>query len=374
MAGAAPQQNQPDGSMSVLWGIAALFAAIGVVWTLYKKFLVGVYFKIKLFEIGVISYFTNSLDDVRTAINSADLNLVTFQDVMRVGEVVGNYLRIPSAILLFVLAAVIYFTNSTRVFKRTYSMRDLAQLEKNNWPQITPVVNLDLINTDIDKGPWAMALTPMQFCKRYNLIEERRRPTQEGMLRKDRGQIDAVLKRGAATRLFTVQLGPLWPGIDKLPPHARALFAVFAARINSDGKASAALLSSMSASAAGKLDFSGADELCKKYQNTKIVQHIIESHAYMLTVMAAMLAGARMDGVQASADFLWLKPVDRRLWYMLNTVGRQTPFPEVAGPFAHWTAEREMGKKLIIPFVEEATNGLEVALKEIIYRPDEKSE
>ncbi len=35
-----------------------------------------------------------------------------------------------------------------------------------NWPQITPVLDLDLIKTDIDKGPWAMAMTPMQFCKR----------------------------------------------------------------------------------------------------------------------------------------------------------------------------------------------------------------
>lgn len=84
-----------------------------------------------------------------------------------------------------------------------------------------------------------------------------------------------------------------------------------------------------------------------------------------------MLHGARADGVQASSDFLWLKPIDRRMWYVLNTVGRQTPFVEAAGVFAHWRAEKEMGKRIVVPMVEEATNALELALKEIVYKPDE---
>jgi intracellular multiplication protein IcmP len=374
MAGAAQQPNQSDNSMAVVWGIAALFAAGGVIWTVFKKQLVTFYFKLKLFEISIISLFTNKLDDVRATILASDPSSFTLQDVMHVGEAVGNYLRIPFVLIILVLAVVVYLGNSTRIFKRTYNMRDLAQLEKANWPQITPVINLDLIGTDIDKGPWAMALTPMQFCKRYNLIEERRRQPQEGMSRKERAQIEAILKRGAANKLFVVQLGPIWPGINKLPPHVKALFAAFAARINNDSQGAANLFAAMNVSSATKLNFSSADALCKKHESTKLVQAIVQSHAYLLTVMAEMLAAARSDGVQASADFLWLKPYDRRLWYMLNTVGRQTPFVEVAGPFAHWVAEKEMGKKLIVPFVEEATNALEVALKDIIYKPDEAEE
>jgi intracellular multiplication protein IcmP len=107
-----------------------------------------------------------------------------------------------------------------------------------------------------------------------------------------------------------------------------------------------------------------------KHESSKLVQEVLSKHAYVLTMMAAMLLLARTDGVQASADFLWLKPIDRRLWYMLNTVGRQTPFVEVAGPFAHWVAEREIGRKLLIPMVEEATNALEGSLKEIIYQSE----
>lgn len=119
-----------------------------------------------------------------------------------------------------------------------------------------------------------------------------------------------------------------------------------------------------------QLNFKGVDELCKKHEGSPAIQKIVQSHAYILTVMASLLIAARDDGVQASADFLWLKTRDRRLWYMLNTVGRQTPFVEIAGPFAHWLAERELGRKLVVPMVDEATNALELALKDVIYRPD----
>jgi len=45
---------------------------------------------------------------------------------------------------------------------------------------------------------------------------------------------------------------------------------------------------------------------------------------------------------------------------------------EIAGPFAHWLAEKELGKAILVPMVEEATNALDIALKEIIYRSDEE--
>ncbi len=231
-------------------------------------------------------------------------------------------------------------------------------------------MKLDLVKTDIDIGPWAMALAPMPFCKKNNLLIEHKRPIVEGMARKEWNKIEVTLKRGLANKLFATQLGPLWGGTSRLPPHMKALFAIFAARLNGDGKAMD-LLKQLNISCTTKLNFKGIDELCKKHESSKLVQQIIKSHAYVLTVMAAMLVGARQDGVQASADFLWLKPVDRRLWYVLNTVGRQTPFCEVAGVFAHWVAEREMGKALIVPMIDEATNALEKALSEIIYKPDE---
>lgn len=371
---AAPQQsgNQPESS-GFLWIVGAILAGGGIIWFSFKKQIVAAYFTFKLWEINLISLFTHRLDDVQSYILNANPGSLTFSDVVKVGQAVGDYLRIPFVIILFILSIIVYFANSTREFKRVYSMKDLAELEKANWPQITPVLKLDLAKTDIDKGPWAMALTPMQFCKRHKLIEEYRRQRQEGMSRKEWNRVEANLKRGLATKIFALQLGPLLKSVDALPLHVKALFAVFAARYNNDTKAAAKLLADISVSSDTKLNFAGVDELFNKHKDTKGVKKIINSHGYVLTLMASMLEAAREDGVQASADFLWLKPVDRRMWYMLNTVGRQTPFVEVAGPFAHWVAEKEFGKKLIVPMVEEATNALELALKEIVYQPDDDS-
>lgn len=383
MAGAAQGGGQGggDNSYGIIWGIAAIFAAMAGIWWTFKVQLITFYLTIKLYELNVLSFIGNLLnhayyfEPLRQTVLSARAmaGSISFNDLITIGNSVGVWWRIPFVVILSILAVIVYVSNTTRVYKRTYSMKDFAKLESKNWPQITPVVNLDLIKTDIDTGPWAMALTPMQFCKKFKLLEEVRAQRREGESRKERGRIEAVLKRGEANQVFAMQLGPLWAGSNRLPPYARALFAAFAARINADTAPAAKLINQLATSCLDKtMDFSGTDELLKKHENTKLVQQVVQSHAYVSTVMAAMLLSARDDGVQASADFLWLKPLDRRLWYTLNTVGRQTPFVEVAGIFAHWVAEREASRKLMVPMVEEATNALEVALKEVVYKPDEE--
>lgn len=375
MAG-APQQGGggQDNSAGILWGIAALFVFVGGVWFVFKEQMIGAYLALKMYEVNILNalsgdrYLTLASQIQYAMGHAAGLK---FNEVMTLGANVGTYVRYPFVIILVILGLVVLFTNTTRVFKRNYSMKVLAQLEQSNWPQISPVIGLDLLKADINTGPWAMAMTPMQFCKRYNLLQEVRPQRTEGMRRSDWDKIDVVLKRGDINRLFIMQLGPLWQGVDKLPPYARALFAAFAARVNADADGSKLLLQ-MASTCRTKLNYAGTDALLKKHYNTKLIQKVVQSHAYMLTIMAAMLERARDDGVQASADFLWLKPLDRRMWYTLNTVGRQTPFIEVAGIFAHWVAEKEAGKKLIMPMVEEATNAVELALKDIVYKRDEE--
>jgi intracellular multiplication protein IcmP len=368
-----------DHSTGILWGVAALFAALGVIWYVFKVQIISFYLTIKLYEVAFFSYFASLLrhPDYFTPLQNAIIaarasaSQLTYQDLMHLGSSVGTWFRIPFVIILIVLAVIVYVSNTARMYRRTYTMKDFIQLESKNWPQITPITRLDLIKTDIDTGPWAMALTPMQFCKKYHLLEEVQSKHHGGMIRKDRGRIEVVLKRGEANKIFALQLGPLWGGTKRLPPYVRALFAVFAARINGDSAAAEKLLLQMSSSSLEKeINVSGMDVLLKKHEHSKLVQQIIASHAYVSTVMAQMLLTAREDGVQASSDFLWLKPKDRRLWYTLNTVGRQTPFIEVAGIFAHWVAEKEAGRKLIVPMVEEATNAVEVALREVVYVPD----
>jgi intracellular multiplication protein IcmP len=310
------------------------------------------------------------MTDEIAIIKATSPQTVTPEQLGAIASVIGNAIKYPVAVILGILAVTIYLSNPNIRYKKTYSMQSLVDAEQANWPQITPVAGMNLIETDIDQGVWAMALTPMQFAKKYQLLQEERVISEDTFSGKPK--ITVTVRRDEAYRTFSMQLGRYFKSPERLNTHTRALFAVFAARINRDRDGATKLLLQISASAkTGKLDFSGTDALLAKHKDNKLVAKTMQNHAFTVTVMATLLQIARADGVLASADFLWLKPIDRTLWYTLNCVGRQVPFAEVAGIFAHWLAERKIGRKLSVPMVEEAVNGLELAIKEAVYVPDE---
>lgn len=371
--GAAPQSGQNDDSLSPIWVSIGLIVLAMAIWYFFSDYIVLITLKIKLGQAYLISLFTEGLNwDIRW-MQEVDPKTVRFEELQDVSNVVGSYARFPYAILLGIFAVILSLSKSAKAFRNIYNMKKLAEAEKVNWPQITPVLGLDLIKQDIHEGPWAMALTPMQFAKKHQLVVEQKEKLKNKVVSR-KARIKSKLLKGPAAKVFAMQLGAYWTGIAQLNPPTKALFAAFAAKANHDSAACTRLLSQIAKSAAPgvkQLDFRGTDELLKKYFDTRPVQKVLAKHAYVYTVMASLLEAARADGVLATADFLWLKPIERRLWYTLNSVGRQTPFVEVAGIFAHWLAEKEFGSKLYVPVIEQAVNGLEIALQEIVYQVEE---
>lgn len=365
------QSQQGDNSLAALWLTVLLFLTLGLIWYFAHAYIVAFVFKIKLLQAETLSLFTSALDSTITAIRTTDPGAVDFDQMADISTRIGNYIRYPFIALLLLFAIVLYLSDVKMKYRATYSMKSLADAEQSNWPQIKPVLKLDLISQDIEEGPWAMAMTPMQFAKKHRLLQEEPIILTEQTLR-HKAKPSVTVIGGKAKQVFTLQLGRYWEGIERLNDHTKALFAIFAARINRDRDGAAQLLRQIAVSAASnKLDFSGTQVLLNKHKNSSGVRKLADKHAFVLTMMATMLEKARNDGVIATADFLWLKPIDRTLWYMLNSVGRQTPFVEVSGCFAHWLAEKEFGAKIMVPMVDEAVTALEVAVKEIIYVPDE---
>jgi intracellular multiplication protein IcmP len=369
----APQQSSGgENSMTPLWVIAAIGVVIFLTWYFFHAQIVMATFKFKLWEINLLSLFTNSLQPLATQIKQmgpANFDAVGYQEFFNVCNEVGLVVRYPVVALLGIFAVVLFLSHASMRYRKLYSMNRLVEEERENWPQITPIASLDLVSLHVDEGPWAMAMTPMQFAKKHQLLQEER---AVGTTLKRSG-VDVSVRRNEAYRIFSLQLGPYWTRVEDLNIHTRALFAVFAARANRDRDGASKLLMQIAASThSGQLDFSGTDELLNKHKNFKPVLKVVQRHAFVLTVMAAMLKLGRGDGVVASADFLWVKPVDRTLWFMLNCVGRQTPCAEVSGPFAHWLAEVKFGRRLLVPMIDEAVNALEQGIKEIIYKPDEE--
>ncbi|MCB1828139.1 MAG: type IVB secretion system coupling complex protein DotM/IcmP [Coxiellaceae bacterium] len=381
MAGQQQQQGgNNDNSLDFFWGIALVIVAMLAAWYFGRVYIVAAIYKLRYFEILAIDYAlqgwayiakplglpmpsTSSLVDALKIINAGASDDTPFSDIAQVSASVGWFLAFPVALLLVILAYFVYTSNVGGRFKRIHTMKTLKTSEERNWYHISPVKKLDLVNVDIDKGAWAMSLTPMMFAKKHKLLVEDR----------TKQPVTVTVDRGLASKQFAMQLGPYFSQFETLPAHTQALFAIFAARACRDSKGASNLLNQIARSSeTGKPNFSGARELAAKHINSKQVIYVLSRHAYVLTMMASMLELARTDGVMATSEFLWLKPVDRRLWYVLNSVGRQTPFAEVAGPFAHWLVEKKLNRPMRVPMVDEALKALEGAIADIIYEPDDE--
>ncbi len=357
-------QQGADNAFAPIWITVAIFLVGYLIWYFFKAQIVHAIFYVNLLQAKLISIFTDNLQNEIYIMKTINPKSVSMNDLVSLCVAVGNYMRYPVLAILVGLAVWLYFSNVTLKFRRTHSMKTLREQEQWNWNQIMPVVKTNLIKEDINKGAWAMALTPMEFAKQNQLLK--RDDFAEEDPKSPGSMLTAGIKRGEAKSIFTIQLGPYFRGFEVLPIHLLALAAVFCARINRDRDSAEVLLNNINKSvSSGKISFNGAKALLKKYVNHEIVQEVGASHAYILTAMASLLYKARDDGVMASADFLWLKTVDRRAWYMLNSVGRQTPYVEVGAPFAHWKAELALKRKSIVPMIDEAIKALELAVKEV---------
>lgn len=364
--------QQPDSGLGPLWVVITLFIGVWLLWILAHPYLVEGIFKLRLAEIAGIELVSNSVDPVKQFIQTTQPANVTFSELMAVSEVVGKKLTIPFALILLALAASLYQASTQNRFRRIYSMQSLVDQEKANWPQITPVSHLNLLETHIHEGPWAMCMTPMQFAKAHHLLIEERVPDGSGIPNKTK--LIAKINSTKANRVFIKQLGRPWKDPLGLPIHYRALLAIFLAKANADRGPASQLIRQIAASAkaSGKLDFTGVDEVLKKHIKSPLAEKIFAKHGYELTMMASILEVARLDGVLATAEFIWLKPLDRPLWYMLNNVGRRTAFTEVAGPIAHWLAEKLMDRPIAVPMIQQATIALTDAVAEVVYNPEQE--
>lgn len=366
--------SSSDNSMAAAWLTVLLFISVYFIWVYAHQYIVSFVFFINIWEAKLVNLFIHN-HDLTTQIHlmqTVDPAAIEFNQLVSMTRNVGDYVRYPVAFVLITMAVILYLSNISLKFRKTHSMKTLKSQEQYNWPAIMPVIKEDLVSQDINKGPWAMALSPLEFAKKHQLLKkddallDSPLPGQE---------MTAGIRRGDAKRVFTLQLGPYWDGFERCSPPTAALAAVFMARINRDRDAANHILKTLDKTASlGKPDYSIAKPTLKKYQRTELIQEIVARHAYTLTVMASLLLASRDDGVVPSSEFLWLKPVDRRLWYMLNCVGRQTPFAEVGGPFAHWRAEKEMGRRSLVPMIDEAINALEIAVKEIRLTPRQMQE
>jgi len=255
----------------------------------------------------------------------------------------------------------------------------LAQRRKVKPPVETGSL-LSLEHPPQKQGAWQRALRPeewllglgMCFAADHALAAEKKDweyPSKllEGRDRWRETDIESLCE------LLASQLRTPWTGFEDLRPCHQAICAVMASFYAFDITGGNALLNDLG----GVHDAIGAkqgvmdsaivaeDGLMPRIRNIldgkpgRALAEVAARHAWVETAFPAMLQVARKDrGVLPAAAFLWLKPEDRLLWYILDNVGSDAVMIESAGAMSHFKAEVQIGLPIRRPAVFQAARAL----------------
>jgi intracellular multiplication protein IcmP len=294
---------------------------------------------------------------------AAQPQLVTFNQFLSVMNKTG-YLFIWIPVLFSLKGIQLAVKHKANLTRRKVTAQSLPWIMSAHSPAIIPVLYYGdkdtlLLNTDPEEH--RSSLHPEEWVEQHGLLE------------------NGVLNRDRCRALFIADLGRPVTALEQLAPHEKALFAVFGARLLSDGKdiqQAQELLDALNRSChthtwngkKGYPDLSLATKVFQQYSHHPDAMQWLQKHSYPRTLLHAMHKAALNSGRLPSSHFRWLKGMDRLLWYVLNTTGRKAPFLESAAVYTQtlWeTYAFEHGYKLSEPYVDDAIDGLELYLVKI---------
>lgn len=332
---------------------------------------------------------------------------VDWPNFVAISKDVGQRTYMMNIAILFAMAMVILFRMRGDGFKRTFSLtgrsrksifrflgikiknrfligviktltfltltKKLLTTEKKEWVNVGPSFMryqsdywaisspAESFNADNFSGPEHPARTPAEWLRDHHVSLTEK----------------AGLDEAAARLAFEAQLGQAWTGLKNASYYVKTI-----ATLSALGRKREPRRDTLAGEIARIHALGGADvekkclELLNKWLSDKTftatLERVMGKHAYTNTAMIAILGwggplknwGGGKSGIFASSSFLWLRSVDRPLWYALNNVGRRAFHTEGAGVVSHFFAERLARQPLLEPYVESAMDGLRRYLKE----------
>lgn len=367
--------------------LALIVIAVWIVWMMFGSQLLGGLRYFRIAEMSIINLFT---DEFKPCINW--LMLAQTKDAMPTPEAIGwasmcfreeglkfrppsealeyynmtltsmgsiskklsSYTRWPVVLFCGGVAFYALFLTPRNKFKVKHNLESFIKLQAKMWPVISPIVNFNPTkhSARIPGEPvpeklqsFAEALSPEEWLAFHRI------PVLNG-----------IPDREATRRALQLQLGPRWNGIDDLPLHILAIFVAFALKGSQKREESDEMLGKIALCWSEEKGFVLTPELKAEIKKLAADPQIggqalkpASKHAYRTTAMLGILKWARfMGGVLAPGQFVWLRAVDRDLWYPLNNLGRRSFHSEGAGAMAHFMAEQSAEKPLPIPRVDTA--------------------
>ena len=363
------QASSSDDEIVLIFLVVAFAAACYFLLPIAKEF----FLTLKLWQMQIIAFvipIDYHVQLVQQLKNTPPANWSLDQIIVLGYQV--NYYLLPLVLILVYMAymAISHLLYENVRHNKNYTNngrpdggKSLLMQEKKVWRYLEPIAHLDLLKQDPDVGDWASARKPQEIAEKYQLIEK----IENNLI---------IINKENARHYFSNQLGDLYTDLDDLSIANKALVGIFSAFYLDNKLESNLALLDISASfgleAKGKHDFSSGLALFEKYKDHPEINAIMKKHAYVTTALSALFTAAKSKGVIVTQYFIWLKPMNRTLYYALNNVGRQVSFTECAGVFDHYQHETKLGRPMVKVFVDEAVRGLSDALKNVKILEPEK--
>jgi intracellular multiplication protein IcmP len=358
---APPKGQNEQGSQEMALLAAATVGTIAavVIWYFYRAPIVYFILGLNWLEVQFIALIHGGLGEIGSSIQSfmdavfsarREASLVKLSELGFVMEKVGAEVRVFVVAIILGLAVWCLFRMRGEGLKRHFDLSSLAAYQATHWKVALTSSNFDPASEDEKTSP---ALKPMEWLQKHNL------PLKKG--RDGNGELDEK----ATAEAFTQQLGDTYVGLSKMPIHTQALAVTFNLSKVRDKRVlgmKEKLTEIWTLHERAEAEKKTAELLAPYLADKKFVASVekeLGAHAFINTAMMGMFETAKKEGgVLACAEILWLKPVDRTLWYTLQNVGRHAYYIEGAGSRAHYFAERVSGTPKIEPYVSEAVYGL----------------
>lgn len=367
--GGGQQENSNNTEAVAFVTVVLIVLALWAIWTFFRAAVVLPAFVVDSSFIFIIEH-TKGIGERGTAIKefvhsffnggrSAAVD-VTWAQFTEVRTSVGSQVRWVIAPIIMACAFWVFFKMKGEGYKRVFSLgggkgkpQSLAHYQSERWKVATYSAFFDPDERDRHITP---AATPMEFL-RNNEVEF------------ENGSFSEETREERLPEIFAAQLGKPWTGLARADLYVQCV-AILCGLHYLRRKVSLSEREALSiAWAQGKDGTQAMKDLVARHIGDKdvikVVDTICAKHAYANTGLYALLDRARARaGVLASADFGYLKQLDRSLWYSLSNCGRRRFFIEAAGVVSHYFAEKVTGNPLVEANVENAINGLEDYLDE----------
>lgn len=296
------------------------------------------------------------------------------------------------------------------------AMYNYARTQMEIWPFIkvvAPIMEKIAKNDDLDAGPNAAPAIPLEWMRKRDLLNKVQSKTRRELLTV-RQRSRFTLDRPKAYVALVDNLGRPWVGVDDLSFSEKCLFSVLVPHIFGRVKESR-LNNRVILNYFGKVVSLGGDtklqnekkaleahiqKQIEKYRDSfatpyfnidefddpydpiissfqaldsekemfekgdKLIRDTLLTHRYVKTVFFSLMEKTWTYGVLSSSELLWVKGIDRDLFYVVSQQGRNSAFIEVAGCWSHYLTESSLGFKMLSPQVFNAIRAMDFDLYE----------